>query len=503
MMPRIVFAPARRAFPRESRVRVASSFATSSSSSARTSGNAGGGAANDAAKVAKGSESSSFLRLLPGEPPEPIPARPGLFASSAVVHGFENGFVNPENQSDADDEGEDFGENFSHLSDFSDFSPPPRVGDASTRTASMSSEVDEELGDDAFVARIGSVDFESDACRGDFSPASVFVRSAFVSVFASASNARSAASTNAARNSSAASSPASRYAVSAEAISLAAAFASRDPNVGARDSRANAEPIADPSFTPEGSSSSSSAPASATDSSVGMGANRSLGRDGDGDGDEAARREDGDAVDFDFAPGPRRVSPNPASARAAARRSAETSRAHTAAGVPRSYPRARRVGGHGGELARGEARGGEDDPEDDEEEHPREGEGEGEGEEGERGTSSAPAPARASDGAPRRRRTSRRRATTSSPCHIPRGRLGGGRRTSGPRRGSASPPRGETRESPRPPPRSRNREGTWASPSPPFASAPRGRARPPVDRGRWFHFPPALEECFPRLRRGA
>ena len=169
-MPRIVFAPARRAFPRESRVRVASSFATSSSSSARTSGNAGGGAANDAAKVAKGSESSSFLRLFPGEPPEPIPARPGLFASSAVVHGFENGFVNPENQSDADDEGEDFGENFSHLSDFSDFSPPPRVGDASTRTASMSSEVDEELGDDAFVARIGSVDFESDACRGDFSP---------------------------------------------------------------------------------------------------------------------------------------------------------------------------------------------------------------------------------------------------------------------------------------------------------------------------------------------
>ena len=295
--------------------------------------------------------------------------------------------------------------------------------------------------------------------------------------------------------------------MSAEAISLAAAFASRDPNVGARDSRANAEPIADPSFTPEGSSSSSSAPASATDSSVGMGANRSLGRDGDGDGDEAARREDGDAVDFDFAPGPRRVSPNPASARAAARRIAETSRARTAAGVPRSYPRARRealaaTAASSREARRAAARTTQRMTR---KSTPARARARARAKRVERGTSSAPAPARASDGAPPTATHVPAACDHVVPVPHPAG-------TS--RRGKA-----DVRSEARKRLASSRRDARIAS-SASALSKPRGdvgvaisavRERserpsappPPVDRGRWFHFPPALEECFPRLRRGA
>ena len=129
-MPRIVFAPARRAFPRESRVRVASSFATSSSSSARTSGARAAG--RRAARGRERIESSSFLRPSGGTP-EPIPARPALRVLRRRPR-FEN----------SREPGEpigrrrraSFGENFS-ISDFSDFAA--RVGGASTRTASMSS----------------------------------------------------------------------------------------------------------------------------------------------------------------------------------------------------------------------------------------------------------------------------------------------------------------------------------------------------------------------------
>ena len=390
--------------------------------------------------------------------------------------------MNPENQSDADADAE--GE------DFSPGAPPSRVGAASTRTASMSSEVDEELGDDAFVARIGAFDFDSDAGAGRevfsasvFASASTFFRSAFVSVFASASNARSAASTNAARNSSAASSPASRYAVSAEAISLAAALASRDPNVGARDSRANAEPIADPSFTPEGSSSSSSASASASG-------------DGDGDGDWAGRREGGGAVDFDFASGPRRVSPNPASARAAAARNAETSRARSAAGVPRSCPRARRealaaMAASSREARRAAARTTQRMTR---KSTPARARARARAKRVERGTSSAPAPARASDGAPPTATHVPAACDHVVPAPHPAG-------TS--RRGKA-----DVRSEARKRLASSRRDARIAS-SASALSKPRGdvgvaisavrerserpSARLPVVRGRWFNFPPTLE----------
>ena len=171
---------------------------------------------------------------------------------------------------------------------------------------------------------------------------------------------------------------------------------------------------------------------------------------------------------------------------------AEMSRARTAAGclvrirarVGRRWRPRRR--------ARAGGRGGEDDPEDDEEEHPREGEGEGEGEEGGEGNVQR-AGARASvrrgapDGDARPGGVRPRR-----PRAHPRGRLGGGRRTSGPRRGSA---RASSRRDARIASSASALETARGrgSPSPLPASAREAERAPSVDRGRWFHFPPALE----------
>ena len=150
------------------------------------------------------------------------------------------------------------------------------------------------------------------------------------------------------------------------------------------------------------------------------------------------------------------------------------------------------------------ARGGEDDPGMTREEHPREGEGEGEGEEGGEGNVQRAAPARASDGAPRTATHVPAACDHVVPVPHPAG-------TS--RRGKA-----DVRSEARKRLASSRRDARIAS-SASALSKPRGdvgvaisavrerserpSAPPPVDRGRWFHFPPALEECFPRLRRGA
>ena len=93
-MPRIVStAGARRAFPRESRVRVASSFADGGGGPrrGRRATRAAGRRTTPRKSRKDPNRHRSFFSLFPGEPPEPIPARPGLFASSAVVHGSRTG----------------------------------------------------------------------------------------------------------------------------------------------------------------------------------------------------------------------------------------------------------------------------------------------------------------------------------------------------------------------------------------------------------------------------
>ena len=166
---------------------------------------------------------------------------------------------------------------------------------------------------------------------------------------------------------------------------------------------------------------------------------------------------------------------DPAS-RAAAGRIGRRSR-RPAAGVPRSYPRARRRRWRPRRRARARReRGGEDDPEMTRR-HPREGEGEGEGEEGGEGNVQRAGAARAFDGAPPTATHVPAACDHVVPVPHPAGtsRRGKADVRSEARKRLASSQRDA--RTPRPPPRSQTAR-TWASPSPPFASA-RRPARPP------------------------